>query len=79
MLELVENEVKITLDAALEVASDVISANRNIHEGLSNVLEKEERIEGETLKKWLSHIDIPPSLKNFVLDGVLPSTPVKEN
>lgn len=71
--DLVEEEVKILIDAALAVAMDVIRLNRNIHEGLSLALEKEERLEGENLQNWLSHIDIPTSLRQFVLDGTQPT------
>lgn len=70
--ELVESEVKLLIDTALTVAMDVIKQNRNIHEGLSIALEKEERLDGENLQKWLSHIVIPASLRQFVLDGTLP-------
>ncbi|CAD7702088.1 unnamed protein product [Ostreobium quekettii] len=69
---LVEKDVKAMLEAALSVAADVVTTNRNIHEGLSHVLSKEERIEGESLQKWLSHIEIPSSLSAFVLQGTLP-------
>ena len=75
MTELVEEEVKILIDAALTVAQDVIHQNRNIHEGLSIALEKEERLEGEDLQNWLSHIVIPTSLRQFVLDGTPPGHP----
>ena len=73
--ELVEEEVRLLIDAALAVAMDVIRQNRNIHEGLSLVLEKEERLEGEDLQNWLSHIVIPSSLQQFVLDGTPPGLP----
>lgn len=72
MSDLVEDEVKLLIDRALAVAMDVIRLNRNIHEGLSLALEKEERLEGENLQNWLSHIDIPTSLRQFVLDGTPP-------
>eukprot|EP00210_Caulerpa_lentillifera_P008342 g7956.t1 len=73
---MVEEEVKTMIDAALAVALDVITENRNIHEGLSLALEKEERLEGEALQNWLSHIVIPSSLQQFVLDGILPNQEV---
>ena len=72
MSQLVDEDVKVLLNSALSVAADTITTNRNIHEGLSHVLVKQERIEGEPLQKWLSHIEIPSSLKSFVLEGTLP-------
>ncbi|GMH42487.1 hypothetical protein BSKO_10406 [Bryopsis sp. KO-2023] len=72
--QLVEEEVQDLLEAALVVASDMVVLNRNVHEGLSNTLEKEERVDGEELKTWLSHIEIPSSLTSFVLDGTIPKT-----
>lgn len=74
MSEMVEEEVKCLLEGALTAAADVVTTNRNVHEGLSNVLEKQERVEGEDLRTWLSHIEIPSSLTAFVLNGTLPST-----
>lgn len=70
---MVEEEVKVLIDAALSAALDVITENRNIHEGLSLALENEERLEGEALQNWLSHIVIPSSLQQFVLEGTLPN------
>ncbi len=34
----------------------VISANKGIHEGLSALLTKQERVEGEALERWLQHV-----------------------
>jgi hypothetical protein len=34
----------------------VISANKGIHEGLSALLTKHERVEGEALDRWLEHV-----------------------
>lgn len=69
-----EFEVKRLLEGALCVAADVVTTNRNIHEGLSNLLEKQEKVEGEDLRTWLSHIEIPGALTAFVLNGSLPKT-----
>lgn len=74
MSEMVEEEVKCMLEGALTAAADVVTSNRNVHEGLSNNLEKEERVGGDDLRTWLSHIEIPSSLTEFVLNGTLPST-----
>jgi len=79
LAELVEDEVKLLIDAALIVAQDVIRQNRNIHEGLSIALEKEERLEGEDLQPWLSHIVIPTSLRQFVLEGTPPTDSPEES
>lgn len=34
----------------------VISSNKGIHEGLSALLTKQERVEGEALERWLQHV-----------------------
>lgn len=38
--------------------TQVITANMSIHEGLSNVLTKSERVEGEVLQEWLAHVQV---------------------
>lgn len=41
---------------AMAAAVCVISANKGIHEGLSALLVKQERVEGEALDRWLQHV-----------------------
>jgi hypothetical protein len=41
----VEEEVKALLQAALTVAKDAVVANKRLHDGLSSVLESQERCE----------------------------------
>jgi hypothetical protein len=49
-------QVKALLAGAMAAAVCVISANKNIHEGLSALLTKQEPVEGEALERWLQHI-----------------------
>lgn len=44
------------LAGAMAAAVCVISANKGIHEGLSALLVKHERVEGEALERWLQHV-----------------------
>ncbi|KAF5831580.1 ATP-dependent metallopeptidase Hfl [Dunaliella salina] len=70
---LVEREVKALLDAALVVAMDVVLTNHASHSGLSRELQSNERMEGTQLSGWLQGVKAPPSLREFVLLGKLPS------
>lgn len=72
MSRLVEREVKGLLEGALAVAIEVVEYNQNIHEGLSNYLTKEERVEGDALQEWLSHVQVPEVLEKYVLLGEMP-------
>lgn len=49
-------QVKALLAGAMATAVCVISANKGIHEGLSALLTKQERVEGEALDRWLQHV-----------------------
>lgn len=49
-------QVKALLAGAMAAAVCVISANKGIHEGLSALLTKQERVEGEALERWLQHV-----------------------
>ncbi|KAL4443397.1 hypothetical protein ABPG75_011134 [Micractinium tetrahymenae] len=68
----VEAEVKLLCEAALAVARDVVAANRQLHDSLSAELTREERVEGVALQEWLERVEVPQSLKNFVLNGTTP-------
>lgn len=48
--------MKALLAGAMAAAVCVISANKGIHEGLSALLTKHERVEGEALDRWLEHV-----------------------
>lgn len=72
MAQVVEAEVQTLLQAALTVALDVVLHNRAVHEGLSQLLTKQERVEGEQLGEWLAHVKVPDSLRAFILQGRLP-------
>ena len=43
------------------------------HDGLSRELEAKERLEGPDLAQWLAQVVAPHSLRQFVLQGVIPS------
>lgn len=73
MAQLVEAEVKALVAGAMAAAVCVISANKGIHEGLSALLTKQERVEGEALDRWLQHVVVPDLLRDFVVKGALPS------
>ncbi|PSC75856.1 ATP-dependent zinc metalloprotease FTSH 9, chloroplastic [Micractinium conductrix] len=68
----VEAEVKLMLESALAVARDVVTANRKLHDNLSAALTADERVEGAALQEWLSQVEVPASLKAFVLQGTAP-------
>ncbi|KAL4429196.1 hypothetical protein ABPG77_010175 [Micractinium sp. CCAP 211/92] len=68
----VEGEVKLLCEAALAVARDVVAANRQLHDALSAELTREERVEGAVLQEWLERVEVPQSLKRFVLSGEAP-------
>lgn len=40
------------------MAMEVITHNRAIHDGLSHALYTNEKLEGEPLTKWLSHVKV---------------------
>jgi hypothetical protein len=61
------------LEGALCCALDVVATNRQLHERLSRQLELSERLEGEALAGVLADVAVPPSLRDYVLRGVLPS------
>jgi hypothetical protein len=48
------------------VAKDTVRANRGMFDRLTDLLLKEERVEGEKLHKLLSQVQAPPSLDEFV-------------
>uniref|UniRef100_A0A383V3V6 AAA+ ATPase domain-containing protein n=1 Tax=Tetradesmus obliquus TaxID=3088 RepID=A0A383V3V6_TETOB len=73
MATLVEAEVKALLAGALAVAVCVISANKGIHDGLSSLLTKQERVEGDALAHWLENVEVPDVLRQYVLEGALPT------
>jgi hypothetical protein len=51
-------QVKALLAGALAVAVCVISANKGIHDGLSSLLAKQERVEGDALTRWLENVEV---------------------
>jgi hypothetical protein len=51
-------QVKALLAGALAVAVCVISANNRIHDGLSALLAKQERVEGDALARWLENVEV---------------------
>lgn len=53
-----ELQVKALLAGALAVAVCVIAANKGIHDGLSSLLTKQERVEGDALARWLENVEV---------------------
>lgn len=79
MARLVEKEVKQLCDAALEVACDVIKANKKLHETMSYDLETKEKLESGEIAVALEALEVPQSVKDFVLRGVLPKDVVSNS
>ncbi|EFJ49131.1 hypothetical protein VOLCADRAFT_89963 [Volvox carteri f. nagariensis] len=69
---LVEREVRELVEGALTVAMAVVAGNVAVHSGLSEDLQREERVEGEVLAGWLRGVRVPECLGEFVLNGRLP-------
>ncbi|KAL9238712.1 hypothetical protein vseg_013098 [Gypsophila vaccaria] len=66
LVDLVQREVKLLLQSALEVALCVVRANPTVLEGLGAHLEENEKVEGEELQKWLKLVVAPTELSLFV-------------
>lgn len=66
LVELVQKEVKLLLQTALEVALSVVRANPTVLEGLGAQLEEKEKVEGEELQRWLKLVVAPAELTFFV-------------
>ncbi|KAJ4725630.1 ATP-dependent zinc metalloprotease ftsh chloroplastic-like [Melia azedarach] len=66
LVDLVQREVTLLLQSALEVALCVVRANPDVLEGLGACLEEKEKVEGEELQEWLRMVVAPKELSNFV-------------
>ncbi|KAI3801468.1 hypothetical protein L1987_29573 [Smallanthus sonchifolius] len=66
LVDLVQKEVKLMLQAALDVAHSVMRANPTVLEGLGAYLEEKEKVEGEELQEWLKMVVAPEELADFV-------------
>ncbi|KAK9059570.1 hypothetical protein SSX86_020274 [Deinandra increscens subsp. villosa] len=66
LVDLVQGEVKLMLQSALDVALSVMRANPTVLEGLGAYLEEKEKVEGEELQKWLKQVVAPDELVDFV-------------
>ncbi|XP_074303090.1 ATP-dependent zinc metalloprotease FTSH 9, chloroplastic-like isoform X1 [Silene latifolia] len=66
LVDLVQREVKLLLQSALEVALCVVRANPTVLEGLGAHLEENEKVEGEELQKWLKLVVAPAELSLFI-------------
>ncbi|PNH04212.1 hypothetical protein TSOC_009657, partial [Tetrabaena socialis] len=64
--------VREMVEAALTVAMDVVSANRQLHGRLSEELLRTERVEGAGLAAHLGLVVVPTSLRVWVEEGALP-------
>lgn len=65
-MDLVQREVKLMLQSALDVALSVMRANPTVLEGLGAYLEEKEKVEGEELQEWLKLVVAPEELADFV-------------
>jgi len=72
MGERVDREVKRMLDTALAVAKDTLNVNNKVLTELATTLEEEEKLQGEKLTQKLARVKIPPNLKLFVEQGLMP-------
>uniref|UniRef100_M0ZYC0 ATP-dependent zinc metalloprotease FTSH, chloroplastic n=1 Tax=Solanum tuberosum TaxID=4113 RepID=M0ZYC0_SOLTU len=68
LVDLVQREVKVLLQSALDIALCVVRANLKVLEGLGAQLEENEKVEGEQLQEWLSMVVAPAEL-NFFIKG----------
>ncbi|KAI3772247.1 hypothetical protein L6452_03429 [Arctium lappa] len=66
LVDLVQREVKLMLQSALDVALSVMRANPTVLEGLGAYLEEKEKVEGEELQEWLKLVVAPVELADFV-------------
>ncbi|GAB2285778.1 ATP-dependent zinc metalloprotease FTSH 9, chloroplastic [Dionaea muscipula] len=66
LVDMVQREVKVLLQSALEVALSVVRANPTVLEGLGAQLEEKEKVEGEELQKWLKLVVAPAQLAIFI-------------
>lgn len=66
LVDLVQQEVKLLLQSALEVALSVVRANPTVLEGLGAYLEEKEKVEGEELQEWLKMVVAPAELSFFI-------------
>ncbi|XP_022755865.1 ATP-dependent zinc metalloprotease FTSH 7, chloroplastic-like isoform X1 [Durio zibethinus] len=66
LVDLVQREVKVLLQSALEVALSVVRANPTVLEGLGAHLEENEKVEGEELQEWLKLVVAPKELTIFI-------------
>ena len=69
----VETEVHDLLEGALNGAKDAIIENKKLHSMLSSDLERDERIDGDALKRILEAVEAPQSLRAFVIEGLVHS------
>ncbi|XP_051143522.1 ATP-dependent zinc metalloprotease FTSH 9, chloroplastic-like [Andrographis paniculata] len=66
LVDLVQREVKMLLQSALDVALSVVRANPTVLEGLGAHLEENEKVEGEELQELLRLVVAPAELTFFV-------------
>ncbi|CAO2840805.1 unnamed protein product [Amaranthus hypochondriacus] len=66
LVDLVQREVQVLLQSALDMALCVVRANPNVLEGLGAYLEAKEKVEGEELQEWLKKVVAPAELSMFI-------------
>ncbi|XP_030504073.2 ATP-dependent zinc metalloprotease FTSH 9, chloroplastic isoform X1 [Cannabis sativa] len=66
LVDLVQREVKLLLQSALDAALSVVRANPTVLEGLGAQLEEKEKVEGDELQRWLNSVVAPTELPLFI-------------
>ncbi|XP_062085136.1 ATP-dependent zinc metalloprotease FTSH 9, chloroplastic-like [Humulus lupulus] len=66
LVDMVQREVKLLLQSALDVALSVVRANPTVLEGLGAQLEEKEKVEGDELQRWLNLVVAPTELSLFI-------------
>ncbi|KAJ9698622.1 hypothetical protein PVL29_007605 [Vitis rotundifolia] len=77
LVDLVQREVKVLLQSALDVALSVVRANPTVLEGLGAHLEENEKVEGEELQEWLKMVVAPAELTIFIRGKQEPIHPLQ--
>ncbi|KAL6341106.1 hypothetical protein AAG906_032221 [Vitis piasezkii] len=77
LVDLVQREVKLLLQSALDVALSVVRANPTVLEGLGAHLEENEKVEGEELQEWLKMVVAPAELTIFIRGKQEPIHPLQ--
>ncbi|KAA8549370.1 hypothetical protein F0562_001054 [Nyssa sinensis] len=77
LVNLVQREVIVLLQSALDAALCVVRANPTVLEGLGAHLEEKEKVEGEELQEWLKLVVAPAELTFFIRGKQEPLLPLQ--